>query len=132
MKKLAILGAFLAALCASADVAVVAPPGSVSGTVTNAVTAPRGMAGWAELDIIATMPTNAPAVFSVFTYDGTGTAFRAVSPYAPPQTNTAAATVFTFPAAAVNRSLFLVIKAAEGAAVTNAALLRYTPTQPRQ
>ena len=130
MKKLAIIGAFFAALCASADVAVVAAPGSVSGTVTNAVVAPRGMAGWAELDIIATIPTNAPAVFSVFTYDGTGTAFRAVSPYAPPQTNTAAATVFTFPANAVNRSLFLVTKA--GASSSIAALLRYTPTQPRQ
>ena len=128
MKKL-ILAAFLAsAVAAVADLALVAPPATIASATTNAIVAPAGMTGWAEIEVAAVMPTNKPAVYEVLTYEGTGTTFRAVSAYTPPLTNAAQAVSLQFPAAAVNRVIALVVAPATNTPC--AAILRYTPTYP--
>jgi len=125
MRQLAIVAALgILAAAALSEVVLLAPPASVNGTATNSVAAPAGMQGWAEVDAAA----SGHAVYSLLTYDGTGATLRAVSPLAPPVTNAAGAAQVRFPAAAVNRSLFVVTSTTN--AVTSSALLRYVPTYP--
>lgn len=136
MKKaiLYAVAAALGAIAALAELALVAPPASVNGTVTNSVAAPAGMQGWAEVDIVAgTLPTNAPAVYSLYTARGEGTnaALAALSQYAPPLTNAAPVAALRFPSASVGTNLVLVAEFPVGATNVFGAILRYISTYPR-
>lgn len=134
MRQLAIAAALgILAAAALSDIALVAPPAAVTGTTTNAVAAPRGMTGWAEVDIVAdALPTNAPAVYALYTTRGEGTnaALAAMSPYAPPLTNAAPVAAMRFPAASVGTNLVLVAEFQPGTTNVFGALLRYVPTYP--
>lgn len=109
-RKLAFFAAAIALAGCATAIAALAPvcdPATVaSGTVTNTVTVPHGMTGWAEVDIVAVaLPTNVPAIYTLATMAS-----------------------IQFQSAAVNSNLLFITTTATN--TTRAAVLRYTPTYP--
>lgn len=128
MKRLALIALAAIALAAVADIAIVAPPASVTNE-TVSITAPRGMQGWCEIDIAATaLTTNAPAVYAAQTYFTAGTNTTLVALCAP-LTNAAEVAVMRFPAMAVGTNIVFTTTSVSN--VVRSAILRYTPTYPR-